>query len=144
MSAESADAELAQVERFEFRASFPGAPYGPLIVDEGPPVGGDRGPNPVRTLALAVGHCMSSTLVSTCERAHVAIQPVRTVVRATVGRNEKGRLRVQLLEVDLTTAPRDAADGDRFAHCVEIFPDYCTVSGAVRQGVTIAHRVVAP
>jgi uncharacterized OsmC-like protein len=144
MPPDPADSELTQVERFEFEATFPGAAYGPLTVDEAAPIGHDHGPNPVRTLALSVGHCMSSTLVSTCERAHVPILPVRTVVRATVGRNEKGRLRVQLLEVNLTTAPRDAADADRFAHCVEIFPDFCTVSGAVRQGVTIAHRVVAP
>jgi organic hydroperoxide reductase OsmC/OhrA len=144
MPPEPAQAELAQVEHFEFRATFPEAPYGPLTVDEGPPVGSDHGPNPVRTLALAVGHCMSSTLVSTCERAHVPIAPVRTVVRATVGRNEKGRLRVQLIEVDLRTAPQDVADAERFAHCVEIFPDFCTVSGAVRAGVAIAHRVVAP
>jgi uncharacterized OsmC-like protein len=144
MSPEPAQAELTQVERFEFEGTFPGAAYGPLTVDEAEPLGHDHGPNPVRTLALAVGHCMSSTLVSTCERAHVPILPVRTSVRATVGRNDRGRLRVQKIEVDLTTAPRDAADAERFAHCVEVFPDFCTVSGAVREGVPVAHRVVAP
>jgi uncharacterized OsmC-like protein len=144
MAPDPAQTELSQVEHFEFSATFPGAPYGPLTVDEAAPGGHDHGPNPVRTLALAVGHCMSSTLVSTCERAHVPITPVRTVVRATVGRNDKGRLRVQRIEVDLTTAPENAADAERFAHCVEIFPDFCTVSGAVRAGVAIAHRVVAP
>jgi uncharacterized OsmC-like protein len=144
MAPEPSQAELAQVERFEFRATFPGGPYGPFLVDEAPPVGHDAGPNPVRTLALAVGHCMSSTLVSTCERAHVAIVPVRTSVRATVGRNDRGRLRVQRLEVEIATGPRDPADAERFAHCVEVFPDYCTVSGAVRAGIPIDHKVVGP
>jgi uncharacterized OsmC-like protein len=144
MSPDASQTELVQVERYEFRATFPGAPYGPWTVDESPPVGNDHGPNPVRILSLAVGQCMSSTLVNTCERAHVPIHPVRTVVRATVGRNDRGRLRVQLIEIDLVTAPQDGADAERFAHCVEIFPDFCTVSGAVRAGVAIAHRVVAP
>ncbi len=144
MAPDPPQAELVQVERFEFTATFPGATYGPMTVDEPAPVGRDRGPNPVRALALAVGHCMSSTLVSTCERAHVPLRPVRATVRATVGRNDRGRLRVQRIEVDLATAPQDAGDAERFAHCVEIFPDFCTVSGAVRAGIPVAHRVLPP
>jgi uncharacterized OsmC-like protein len=136
--------ELAQVEKFEFTVTFPSAPYGGLTVDEAPPVGRDAGPNPVRTLALSVGHCMSSTLVSTCERAHVPIRPPRTTVRATVGRNDAGRMRVQHLELEISTGPVNEADREKFAHCVEIFPDYCTVSGAVRTGIPIAHRVSGP
>ncbi len=144
MPPDAADAELSQVERFEFQARFPGAPYAGFEVDEPAPTGHDTGPGPVRTLALAVGHCMSSTLVSTCERAHVPIRPVRTTVRATVGRNDRGRLRVTNLEIEIATAPVDEADRARFDHCVEIFPDFCTVSGAVRAGIPIAHRVAPP
>ncbi|HTW77570.1 MAG TPA: OsmC family protein [Thermoplasmata archaeon] len=134
-------AELTQVEHYEFSVAFPGASYAALRVDEAPPTGGDAGPNPVRTLAVSVGHCMSSTFVNTCERAHVPIAPIRTTVRATVGRNEKGRMRVTGLEVEIFTAPLDPADRSRFEHCVEVFPDFCTVSGAVRAGIPIAHRV---
>lgn len=141
MSPESPSAELAQVERYQFSVSFPGAPYEGYRVDEAPPVGGDAGPNPVRTLAVAVGHCMSSTLTNTCERSHVAIRPIRTTVRATIGRNEKGRLRVTALDLEIRTGPIDEADRARFDHCVEIFPDFCTVSGAVRAGIPISHRV---
>jgi uncharacterized OsmC-like protein len=142
MSAPDARTELAQVERYYFTANFADAPFPALAVDEPPPVGADRGPNPVQSLALAIGHCMSSTLVNTLERAHVPVTRMKTTVRATVGRNAEGRRRVLGLEVRIVTRPLDEADRARFDHCVEIFPDYCTVSAAVRGGVPIAHSVV--
>lgn len=141
MSAPDAHLELDQVEKYVFTVVFADAPFPSLTVDEPPPVGGDRGPNPVQVLAMAVGHCMSSTLVNTLERAHVRATPLRTTVRATVGTNEKGRRRVRRLRVDIATQPVDEADRSRFDHCVEIFPDFCTVSGAVREGIPIDHTV---
>lgn len=141
MSASDDRVALGQVEKYQFTVAFPGAPFPGLTVDEPVPVGRDAGPDPVRSLAMAVGHCMSSTLVSTLERAHVAVSPLRTTVRATVGVNERGRRRVRELRVEIHTQPLDEADRARFDHCVEIFADYCTVSGAVREGVPIESRV---
>ncbi len=134
-------AELEQVERYQFRATYPDQPFGPLIVDEPPPVGGNRGPGPGRTLATAVGHCLSSTLVNTLERAHVAVAPLRTTVQVEVGRNERGRLRVRHLSVHISTRPLHEEDRERFDHCVSIFEDFCTVSGAVRVGIPIDTHV---
>ena len=141
MSSPDAQTELAQVEKFQFTVTFVDAPFPGLTVDESPPVGADQGPNPVQSLAMAVGHCMSSTLVSTLERAHVRVSPLHTTVRATVGVNDKGRRRVRRLAVEIATQPVDEADRSRFDHCVDIFPDFCTVSGAVREGIPIDHRV---
>ncbi|MCI4372751.1 MAG: OsmC family protein [Thermoplasmata archaeon] len=132
---------LEQVEKYRFEVRFPEQPFVPLIVDEPPPVGGGAGPSPVQSLAMAVGHCMSSTLVSTLERAHVAVSPLRTVVSVEVGRNEKGRLRVRHLSLEIQTAPVRAEDRERFDHCVAIFEDFCTVSGAVREGIPIQTKV---
>ncbi|MGH9046337.1 MAG: OsmC family protein, partial [Acidimicrobiales bacterium] len=56
------DAELEQIEKYEFSLRYPDHPYGPMMVDEPPPAGADRGPSPTQALAAAVGHCMSSTL----------------------------------------------------------------------------------
>jgi len=141
MSAPDAQTKLDQVEKYQFTVTFVDAPFPGPMVDEPPPVGGDRGPNPVQSLAMAVGHCMSSTLVNTLERAHVRVTPLQTTVRATVGVNEQGRRRVRHLAVEITTQPTDEADRSRFEHCVEIFPDFCTVSGAVREGIAIEHHV---
>jgi uncharacterized OsmC-like protein len=141
MSAPDSRTELEQVEEYQFRVVFAEAPFPALTVDEPPPAGNDRGPNPVQSLAMAVGHCMSSTLVNTLARAHVKVTPMKTTVRATVGVNEAGRRRVRRLSVDIAVRPVDEADRSRFDHCVEIFADFCTVSGAVREGIGIDHRV---
>ncbi len=141
MSAADSRVVLEQVEKYRFTAKFAEAPFPGFTLDEPPPIGGDAGPNPVQSLAMAVGHCMSSTLVNTLERAHVAVRPLETTVSATVGVNERGRRRVRELHVEIHTAPLEEADRARFDHCVEIFADYCTVSGAVRQGVPIVSHV---
>ncbi len=141
MSAEDSRVQLEQVARYQFAVSFPGAPFPGLTVDEAPPIGEDRGPNPVHALAMAVGHCMSSTLVNTLERSHVKATPLRTTVCARIERNDRGRLRVRQLIVDIATRPLDEADRSRFDRCVEIFPEFCTVSGALREGISIDHTV---
>jgi uncharacterized OsmC-like protein len=143
MSASDVHPELEQIEKYQFTVAFVGAPYPGLTVDESPPVGGDRGPDPVQALAMAVGHCMSSTLVNTLDRARVPVTPLHTTVHATVGVNERGRRRVRSLAVGIVTRPVHDADQSRFAHCVEIFEDFCTVSGAVREGVKIESHVGA-
>jgi uncharacterized OsmC-like protein len=144
MAAPDAETELEQVENYQFTVKFVDSPFPPLTVDEPAPTGGDRGPNPVQALAMAVGHCMCSTLVNTLERAHVRVTPIQTRVRATMGVNEKGRRRVRQLKVDISTQPLDEADRIRFDRCVEIFADFCPVSGAVREGIVIDHRVGTP
>ena len=141
MSDPDARTELEQVENYRFTVSFGGAPFPAITVDEPPPVGGDQGPNPVQVLAMAVGHCMSTTLLSTLQRARVAVTPLHTTVRATVGVDPRGRRRVRKLQVEIATQPADEADRSRFDRCVEVFPDYCTVSAAVRDGIPIDHRV---
>jgi uncharacterized OsmC-like protein len=144
MSAPDSRADLAQVEKYRFTIEFAQAPFPGLTLDEPPPVGHDAGPNPVQSLVMAVGHCMSSTLVNTLERARVPVTAIRTTVTATIGTNARGRRRVRELHVEIHTQPRDEADRSRFDQCVEIFADYCTVSGAVREGVKIDSRVLPP
>lgn len=133
--------ELLQVEKYQFTVSFADSPFPGLTVDVAPPTGGDRGPNPEQSLAMAVGHCMSATFYNTLERARVKVAPLRTTVRVTVGTNEKGRRRVRGLAIEVRTHPLDEADRERFQHCVEIFADFCTVSGAVREGIPLDYRV---
>lgn len=133
-----------QVDRYEFVIRFPETGFPPLRVDEPSPVGADRGPNPVRILASAVAHCMSSTLYNCLERAHVPVGPIRTTVRAEVGRNDRGRQRVRRLAISIAATPLNEADRPRFQHCVEVFEDFCTVSGAVREGITLRTEVVPP
>ncbi|MGA8275680.1 MAG: OsmC family protein [Thermoplasmata archaeon] len=134
--------EMEQLEKYRFEARYPDQPFGPLVLDEPPPVGGAAGPGPIQSLATAVGHCMSSTLLSTLERAHVEVSPLHTRVEVEVGRNERGRLPVRRLSLHIHTAPLHPEDQERFDHCVSLFEDFCTVSGAVREGIPIETEVV--
>ncbi len=135
---------LEQADRYEFRASFPGMSFPAWLVDEPPPLGGARGPNPSRTLAVALGHCLSSSLFYGLERARVASSPIRTRVRVDLGRNDRGRLRVRTVAVEIEAAPLRPEDRERFDHVVSIFEDYCTVSAAVREGIRVTARVRPP
>ena len=137
-------ARVDQVERYKFEVHFPGEPFPNLVVDEPLPVGRNAGPSPVRVLAAAVGHCMSSTLYNTLERARIPSTPVRTTVRVEIGPNANSRRRVRKMALEIQAAPRDETDRERFEHCVSIFEDYCTVSGAVREGIVLVTRVIPP
>jgi hypothetical protein len=65
-------------------------------------------------------------------------------VRPIFGRNANGRLRVVRLEVAMDVHPVDPADQPKVDHCLEIFADYCPVSGAVRDGAAIVLTTGAP
>lgn len=136
--------ELTQVDRFRFEARFEGSSFGPLVVDEGPPTGGGAGPNPAQSLAVAVGHCMSSTLVECLRRARIPVRRFSTRVRPVFGRNPRGRLRVVRLEVTLAVDPMDEADRERMQNCLAIFEDLCPVTGAVREGAQVVLTVAGP
>jgi uncharacterized OsmC-like protein len=128
---------LTQEQNYRFHAEFEGPVVPPVTLDEPAPTGGSAGPSPAQSLAVAVGHCMSSTLFSCCQRSHVAVRPMRTTVRPVFGRNDRGRLRVVRLDVSIHVEPVDLADAPKVRHCLEIFEDLCPVSGAVRDGAKI-------
>ncbi len=135
--AEETVVRLAQAERYRFNVSFEGPRVAPVVVDEPPPTGGGAGPNPAQSLAVAVGHCMSSTLYACFERSRVSVKPISTVVRPVFGRNDRGRLRVVRLEVAIDAEPVNETDRPQVEHCLSIFEDLCPVSGAVRDGAKI-------
>jgi len=54
---------------------------------------------------------------------------------------EKYQFSVSFLDAPFPGLTVDEADRSRFDHCVEIFQDFCTVSGAVREGLRIDGRV---
>jgi uncharacterized OsmC-like protein len=70
----------------------------------------------------------------------VNVEGMETEVRGRLVRNEKGRLRVAGIEARLVTAV-PPEDQPRIARCLEIFEDFCIVSGSVRKGVDIAVEV---
>jgi uncharacterized OsmC-like protein len=56
---------LRHVRDFEFSAMFDGvSPERQILLDEHPPLGQGRGPNPAALLAAAIGNCLAHVRVA--------------------------------------------------------------------------------
>ncbi len=106
----SVEVDLALEEGYRFRVDL-GAGEQTLVMDEPPPLGEDAGPNAARMLAAAVGNCLSASLLFCLRRARVDVRAVRTTARASLVRNERGRLRVG--EIRCPSVRRSLAIGAR-------------------------------
>lgn len=114
-----------------------------LAIDEPPPLGASRGPNPVRLLGAAVGGCLGASLLFCLRKARVDVRDLRTVVEGTLSRNDDGRLRVASIRVKLVPTIGDSPCAG-LERCAELFEDYCIVTESVREGIEIAVEVAPP
>lgn len=131
---------LVQRQDYQFEHHYaPALPV--LLADEPPPLGTGLGPDPVQLLASAVGNCLSASLLFACRKYKDDPGALRTEVRATTGRNERGRSRVQGLAVDLHLGV-PAASLPHLARVLETFEDYCTVTQSVAPAIPVTLRVL--
>lgn len=131
---------MDRVSDYEFRVRFDKSQHADLVMDEPPPLGGDKGPGASRMLAAAVGNCLSASLLFCASRARVAIEGLRTEVRVDYRRNESGRVRIAGMDVAVT--PRfSEADSSKAERCLALFEDYCVVTESVRAGIPVNVRV---
>lgn len=131
---------LTQRQGYQFEHRY--APDLPVLLsDEPPPIGTGQGPDPVELLCSAVGNCLSASLWFACQKYRDDPSPLRTEVRATVGRNERGRNRVQGLEVELHLG-RAATELGHIQRVLETFEDFCTVTQSVAAGIPVTLRVL--
>lgn len=139
-SERSVSVTLAFESGYRFQVDFEQAGVAPMTMDEPPPLGEAAGPNAARMLAAAVGHCLSASALYCLNKARVPVSGMTTRVRATLARNERGRLRIGGLRVELR--PRvAAADRERLGSCLDLFEDYCVVTQSVRSGVEVSIEV---
>ncbi len=131
---------LTLQDGYRFEADFlqPGVPR--LLLDEPPPLGEGRGPNAARLLAAAVGNCLSASALFCLRKARVPVTGMRTAVRATLARNEAGRVRVAGIRVSIEAEAPDE-DHARTARCIDLFEDFCLVTESVRAGVPVEVEV---
>lgn len=130
---------MEALDGYRFRVDFPGS-GAELIMDEPEPLGEEAGPNASQALSAAMGNCLSASLLFCLRRMNVEPESLEAVVETHVGRNEEGRLRVQSSDVTLRVG-LDPEDRDRVGRCLDLFEDYCVVTGAVRQGIDVEVRV---
>ncbi len=143
MDAGSFDIQLNRIENFEFEVEFEGTGLPPLLVDEPPPLGHGKGPNPSRLLGAAVGNCLSASLLFCVSKAKLEVRSLQTHVQGFLDRNEQKRLRIKEFRVTITIDVA-GADPERASRCLQIFEDFCTVTASVRQGIPVHIKVQSP
>jgi uncharacterized OsmC-like protein len=113
-------------EGYQFEVSFAEA-LPVLGTDEPAPIGTGAGPSPEQLLVASVANCL-------CASLHFA------EASGTVGRNERGRLRVRSIDVAITldAAGPELAGAER---ALAQFEDFCTVTESVRAGIPVAVTV---
>lgn len=132
--------EVKQKENYEFEVRFDKEHYAPLRMDEPEPLGRDAAPNAARVLAAAVGNCLSASLLFCTRKARAELGPMETRVHVRLGRNERGRLRIAGIEVEID--PHfPPGEREKAARCLELFEDFCVVTASVRGGIPVDVRV---
>ena len=138
MSGERTDHVTLRLARgYEFIAAFgdlANAP--PVLLDERPPLGDDRGPNAAALLGAAVGDCLAASLTFCLRKARVSIDGVTAQVATHITRNDQGRFRIGSIDVELVPEVSDADHG-RLARCEQLFEDFCIVTSSVREGIPV-------
>ncbi len=131
--------QLLQRQDYQFEMQFGGAAPA-WLADEPPPLGQGAGPSPVQLLAASVGNCLSDSLLFALRKFKQAPEPIRCEVRAEVGRNSEGRLRVLgMLAVLRLGVP--GADLQHLERVLAQFESFCTVTQSVGAGIPVTVQV---
>ena len=128
------------IQDFEFRVKFDNPLYQDLLMDEPPPVGQDHAPNPSRLLAAAVGGCLSTSLLFSARKLRLNMPGMHTEVSVQHTRNEKGRLRIGKIAVEIIPHIEEP-DPQKLQRCRDLFEDFCVVTQSVRNGIEVAVTV---
>lgn len=107
-----------------------------LVCDEPPPLGNGDGPTAADVLGAAVGNCLSASLAFCLKKAHVELRRLSARVTTHVTRNEKGRMRIAGIDVELDPELGEGSAGQK--RCEELFEDFCTVTASVRHGIPVS------
>lgn len=108
----------------------------PLLVDEPAPLGKGAGPNPSRLLASSVANCLAASLLFALRKFKNDPGKITATVTGRTTRNEKGRLRVGGVTVDIRLG-ETAANLQHLDRVLEQFEDFCVVTQSVRQGFPV-------
>ena len=136
MSENSFVTKLQLIDGYKFNVKFDVDYIPNVIIDETKPEGEGSGPNPPRLLATAVGHCMSTSLIYCLKKARITIAQLETTVKTNLFRNEKGRLRIRSIDIQIYLEVNEK-DKKRLPRCLTIFEDYCTVTQSIRKGIEV-------
>ncbi len=133
--------ELAHLENYEFNVKFDLQGVEDLLVDETPPVGEGKGPNPSRMIAVAAANCLSASLLFCLFKNDPPAAGLNTSVTCNMIRNDKGRMRIGNLQVRLTVTD-ELEQAVKMKRCLELFEDFCVATASLREGFPVDVEVV--
>ena len=144
---ECAVTRLKFLDGYRFRVEFDRGSLSDLTMDEPKPIGDGAGPDSIRLLSAAVGHCLSSSLLYALRMALVKIQNLETTVNLTTERNETGRQDVKSIVVQMNLHVDEAdrkylSDARELKYALEVFENFCTVTQSVRKGINVEVNLV--
>lgn len=131
------ETKLRNVQGHRFEVEFDDPRYPKLVIDEPEPLGTGQGPNPVRLLSAAVGHCMSSSLVYCLHKARVEAEEMETGVNMSLVKCEQGYWRIEGIAVKISLRVKEE-DRAKVPRCLGLFEEYCTVTQGLRLGTRVA------
>ncbi len=126
---------------YEFDIDFEMPGVDDVRVDEPAPLGRSNGPNASRMLGAAIGNCLAASLLFCLRKSRVDVTEMKVQVEGTLVRNERGRLRIGTIAVRLAPMVSEE-DRGRMSRCLELFEDFCVVTGSVREGVDVEVEVL--
>lgn len=129
------EVQLAHRGRWAFDVDFRKEGVPGCVMDEPAPLGDQTGPDAARTLAAAVGDCLSASLLFCLRKFDREPEGLETAVRGFMTRNERGHLRVGSLEATLRL--RGLEVDTKVRRCTELFEEHCPVTSSVRQGIPV-------
>lgn len=132
---------LELLENYRFKVTFPDANKTTLVMDEPPPLGDAHGPNAARVLAASVANCLSASLLFCLKKSRVEVKDIETEAEPILARNKEGYWRVTKINVLLHPEFSQGTDETKVKRCLEIFENYCVVTGAVRNGFPVDVKV---
>ena len=138
--AEGFSIEIERIQDYEFRVKFDKEQYPELITDEPQPIGKDKAPNASRILAAAVGNCLTASLLFCTEKSRANVKNLRTKVKVENARNERGRLRIGKIGVEIFPVV-DEQDRPKLQRCLDKFEEFCVVTQSVRHGIDVSVSV---
>jgi uncharacterized OsmC-like protein len=125
---------LRLADKFRFVAEFADVPGASVVFDEPPPLGGNSAPNAAEMLSAAIGNCLAASLTFCLRRSRIDLQDMTADVTTHVARNERGRLRIRGIDVQLEPV---VATGTTINRCEALFEDFCMVTASVQQGIPV-------
>jgi uncharacterized OsmC-like protein len=131
-------ARIEFLDGFKFKSqAFEGdATHGaPVITDEPDPIGSNAGPSTPSMLAMAVGHCLSASLVETLRHAGIHVQSLSTEAVAVVMPNAEGNPRIR--QINVTIRPVMNKESGNIKRCIAVFENYCTVCQSIRPAIPV-------